>query len=104
MPEIPEIEVAELQAHRAEGARILDVREIDEYLAARIPGVIHIPLAEIPSRYAELEPEGEIFVVCGKGGRSANAVEFLLTKGYQAINVCGGTTAWIEAGNPCDAG
>ncbi len=101
---LPEIEISELLERMAGGVEVLDVRKVEEYSVARIPGVIHIPLAEIPLRYTELNSSEEICVVCGKGGRSAKAVEFLLSKGYKAVNVSGGTEAWIEAGNPYDAG
>ena len=37
-------------------------------------------------------------------GRSLKAVEHLRSRGVDAVNVEGGTLAWIEAGNPVDAG
>jgi rhodanese-related sulfurtransferase len=38
------------------------------------------------------------------GGRSRKAAEFYLGQGVDAVNVAGGTTAWIEAGEPISTG
>lgn len=102
--EIPEINIQELETRIAEGAKVLDVREMDEYETTRIQNVIHIPIEELPARYEELAKETNYCVVCAKGGRSAKAVEFLVGNGYKATNVAGGTDAWVEAGKPYDAG
>jgi len=37
-------------------------------------------------------------VICKSGGRSARAVEFLRGQGIDAVNVAGGTLAWLETG------
>jgi rhodanese-related sulfurtransferase len=104
MSDIPEIDVAALAAQRAEGAFLLDVREDDEFAAARVPGAHHIALGEVVERITEVPREGTVYVICARGGRSAKAVEHFRAQGIDAVNVAGGTLAWIDAGLPIEAG
>jgi rhodanese-related sulfurtransferase len=101
---VPEIDVHELATLREHGAILLDVRNPDEWEGARVPDVPLIPLAELPGRVDEV-PQGEpLYVICAGGGRSAKAAELLRSQGVDAVNVAGGTRAWIEAGYPTESG
>jgi rhodanese-related sulfurtransferase len=102
--EVPEIDVADLARVRAGGAVIIDVREPDEYTAAHVPGATLVPLATVPDRLDEVPTEGPVYVICAKGARSLRAAEFYRAQGIDAINVAGGTTAWVEAGQPTSTG
>ncbi|HZA75510.1 MAG TPA: rhodanese-like domain-containing protein [Acidimicrobiales bacterium] len=102
--EVPEIDVAELAKVRAEGAPVIDVREPDEYTAAHVPGAVLVPLATVPERLDDVPAEGPVYVICAKGARSLRAAEFYRSQGIDAVNVAGGTTAWIEAGEPTSTG
>ncbi|GAA0998023.1 rhodanese-like domain-containing protein [Subtercola frigoramans] len=96
MNEITVTQLSELQ-----GVTLIDVREPDEYAAVRVPGAINIPLGTIAD--AKL-PEGELYVICQLGGRSAKATEYLSGAGVTATNIAGGTAAWVQAGLPTDSG
>jgi len=98
----PEISVEELKAKldRKEVFTLLDVRETAENAAARIAGSTLIPLGELPARCGELDKSRKLVVHCRSGARSARAVEFLLGKGYDAVNVAGGIIAWSERIDP----
>lgn len=96
--EVPEIDVAELAVRHAEGAPVLDVREPDEYSDGHVPGAQHIPLSDVPDRLTDVPTTGTVYVVCAGGTRSRRAAEFLRGNGVDAVNVAGGTRAWIEAG------
>lgn len=100
--DIPEIDVAELASVRRDGAPLIDVREVDEFGQARVPGAQLIPLGEVPDRVDDVPREGTVYVICARGGRSAKAVEFYRSRGIDAVNVAGGTLAWIDAGLPTD--
>ena len=102
--DIPEIDVTQLAALRETGVPLIDVREDDEYAEAHVPGAVHIPLGEIPDRVAEVPTEGTIYIICAVGGRSAKAAQHLREHGLDAVNVAGGTRAWIDAGFPTDPG
>jgi rhodanese-related sulfurtransferase len=101
---VPEIDVAELAKVRAEGAPLIDVREPDEYTTAHVPGATLIPLATVPDNLERVPADGTVYVICAKGGRSLRAAEFYRAQGIDAVNVAGGTTAWIEAGEPVSTG
>lgn len=83
---------------------VLDVRNPDELVEARVPGVVPIPLGDLESRSGEIPSGTDVYVICRSGARSANAVELLKSKGIHAINVAGGTLAWIDSGRPVDSG
>lgn len=101
---IPEVSVDELAARLAEGARLIDVREPDEYAEARVPGAVLVPLGTVPDQVDTFRGEGPVYVICARGGRSMQAAEFVAEHGIEAVNVAGGTLAWIDAGHPVDAG
>lgn len=77
---------------------LVDVREPWEYEIVRIPGSVHIPLAQIQERLDELDPEREIVMICHHGVRSRHAAQFLENQGYgKLINLEGGIDAWARA-------
>ena len=102
--DIPVIDVETLAAKLEAGQPVFDVRQPDEYEEAHAPGVRLVPLDQVPDRVGEFPTDGEVYVICKSGGRSAKAVEFLRANGVDAVNVAGGTMAWIEAGKPVDTG
>lgn len=101
---IEEISVDQLEPIVGSGAFVLDVRNPDEYQEARVPGVVLIPLGELESRYVEIPPSDAVYVICRSGARSMKAAEFLTTRGVTAINVAGGTLAWIDSGRAVASG
>lgn len=102
--DVPEIDVDELAALREQGAQVFDVREPDEYAEARVPGATLVPLATVPDELAQFPTEGPVYVICAAGGRSRKASEFLRNNGVDAVNVAGGTRAWLAAGYPFSTG
>lgn len=104
MPNIPEVDVAELAAARETGAVLIDVREPGEYATAHVPGAVLIPLGQVAERFDEVPTEGTVYVICASGGRSARAVGHYRDKGIDAVNVAGGTMSWIDSGRPTDSG
>ncbi len=82
-------------------AIIIDVREPHEWREQHIAGAMHIPLAQIESRLAELQPykESIVIVQCRSGKRSAKAASTLQAMGFnQVYNLSGGIIAWTDAG------
>jgi hydroxyacylglutathione hydrolase len=78
---------------------VLDVRSFAEREEGHIPGSVHIPLAELPSRLDELARDGEIVVHCQGGARSSIATSLLLAHQFQRVeDLRGGMNAWREAG------
>ncbi|WP_069703850.1 sulfurtransferase TusA family protein [Bacillus subtilis] len=94
---IPEISLeAFKQKVDSDGSlNILDVREIEEYEKAHIPGVVHIPLGEVEKRSNELNKNDEIYIICHSGRRSEMAAHTMKKQGFKkVINVVPGMRDW----------
>lgn len=100
---IEEISVDELAARIEAGTVLLDVREPAELAEARVPGVVAIPLGDLGARIDEI-PDGPLAVICRSGARSMQACQQLAGAGRPAVNVAGGTMAWIDSGRPTESG
>lgn len=95
--EVSEIAPVELKQRidRGEQPLILDVREAEEIAIAPFPGALHIPMGEITSRIADLDPDRETVVVCHHGIRSAQVAMYLARLGFdRVLNLVGGIDAW----------
>ncbi|TML12242.1 MAG: rhodanese-like domain-containing protein [Actinobacteria bacterium] len=101
---VPQVDVQTLAIERDAGRPIFDVRQPDEYEEVRIPQSILVPLATVPDELHQFEGADTVYVVCRSGSRSRKAVQFLRANGVDAVNVAGGTLAWIEAGLPTETG
>ena len=100
MPDLPlHIDVHSVKdlLDSSENFLLLDCREPQEHALVRIDGAKLIPMQEIASRLAELEPhrKGRIVVHCHHGGRSLKVTTWLRGQGFtQAQNMSGGIDAW----------
>jgi rhodanese-related sulfurtransferase len=99
---IPEITPAEFIARRDRGEKLtlLDVREEWELKVASVPGIVHIPMSEVPKRMAELDRDTEIVVLCRSGRRSLDVAKFLQPQGFRTLNLSGGILAWSHDIDP----
>jgi adenylyltransferase/sulfurtransferase len=100
-----DIEPKELAARLSDGngkrPYLLDVRNPEEWAITRIEGASLIPLPELSQRYVELPGNEEIVVYCRSGARSAQAADFLRSKGFQNVrNLPGGTLRWSDEIDP----
>ncbi|HYM51915.1 MAG TPA: rhodanese-like domain-containing protein, partial [Candidatus Dormibacteraeota bacterium] len=70
-----EVSAAEALELAASGWRILDVREQVEWNEGHIPSATLLPLADLPSRIAEVAPDRDapLLVHCAVGARSLRA-------------------------------
>ena len=97
---IREISVEELKARRDRGENplVVDVREDWELQLASIPGVVHVPMNQVPARLSEFSRGTETIVMCHAGGRSMRVAEFLEKQGFTNVaNLSGGISAWSQA-------
>ncbi|MBM4763041.1 rhodanese-like domain-containing protein [Bacillus sp. B15-48] len=76
---------------------MIDVREVDEVVAGKIPGAVNIPLGLIEFRLHELDKSKEYIIVCRSGARSGQATQFLDYHGFNAVNMTGGMLSWEGA-------
>ena len=91
---VPTVAVSDVPAD----APMLDVREVDEWVAGHAPTAHHLPMSELPGRMGELPDDDPLYVVCRSGGRSARVVAYLPGQGSPAVNVDGGMRAWSAQG------
>ena len=96
---VPSVPAAEVPGD----ARLLDVREADEWAAGHAPAARHLPMSELTARLDELPDDDPLYVVCRSGGRSARVVQYLAAQGHPAVNVEGGMQAWAAGGRPVEA-
>ena len=86
------------------GAAVIDVREAGEYSAGHVPGAIHVPMSRLTSRLDELDRNSPVHLICGSGNRSRAMTDLLASLGFDAVDVLGGTSAWIQSGRPVETG
>jgi len=101
--DLTEMTVHELKTELDAGRDLLllDVREPDELEISRLPGVIPIPMGEIPARHGELDRLADIVVICRAGVRSARVIDFLSLQGFTRMrNLDGGMNAWATQIDP----
>jgi rhodanese-related sulfurtransferase len=84
---------------------IVDVRPIEEYRSAHLPGAKSIPLDELQQRLRELPRERQIVAYC-RGpycAFAAEAVRTLRANGYAARHLADGLPEWAAAGNDVES-
>lgn len=83
--------------------QIIDVRTPKEFASGHIEGAVnlHVYDKDFEQRVDKLQKDEPVYVYCKAGGRSAEAVETLKTKGFTTIiELDGGMDAWSEAQKP----
>lgn len=98
-----EVTVRELKQLRDKNPELylLDVREQNEWDIARIAGAHLKPLSTLKEDFADVPKDKPVYCYCKMGGRSAQAIEFLKSRGYTSlVLVKGGIKAWAEEIDP----
>lgn len=93
-----------LRRKKAGAAVVIDVRPGDEFAAGHIPGAVHLPLAELERRLAELPRDQEIVAYC-RGPycvMAFEAVARLRERGFKARRLQDGFPEWKLAGLPVE--
>ena len=100
---VREISVAETEQRMRENkdAKLIDVREDNEWNAEHAKGAIHLGKGIIERDIERTVPDKdtELILYCGGGYRSALATDALQKMGYTNVfSMAGGWRAWNEAG------
>ena len=87
--------------HQPEPPLLLDVREPWEVEIASLSGATVIPMADIPSRLQELDPDSPTVVMCHHGARSLNVTLWLRKQGFEHVqSLAGGIDQWSRSIDP----
>ena len=105
---VREVTVAEAQerTQRNTGAKLIDVREDNEWEAGHAAGAIHLGKGIIERDIENTVPDkdAELILYCGGGYRSALASDALQKMGYTNVfSMAGGWKAWKEAGGKIES-
>jgi rhodanese-related sulfurtransferase len=84
---------------------LLDVREVGEFAAARVPGAALLPTSSFLARIDELPVDRPLLVICRSGNRSAAVTGYLQRSGRDDVtNIAGGMILWERSGLPVQRG
>jgi len=92
---IKEINVDELH-NLGSNAYILDVRREEEFLEFRVPGAVNMPMDKILENPDSLANDKKYYVICKSGGRSMKVCQVLQSRGYDVINISGGSDSYRD--------
>ncbi len=83
------------QFKQTDGAKLIDVREKDEYKQGHIPNSINIPLSNLSIIEKEIKDKHiPLFIYCLSGSRSGEATRMLVKMGYEVVNNIGGINGY----------
>ncbi|MBD3781575.1 MAG: metalloregulator ArsR/SmtB family transcription factor [Micrococcales bacterium] len=85
---------------------VLDVRPADEYAAGHITGAVSMPLAELGTRLADVDPGARIVTYC-RGAycvMAHDAVTLIRAHGRDAVRLQDGMLEWRMASLPVSVG
>lgn len=92
----------EKQLSEDKNAILLDVRTGEEFAERHLENAVNIDFKSdsFSTAIEHLDKSKTIFVYCLSGGRSGQATEELIKKGFKVNDLQGGILAWANAGKP----
>ena len=100
---IREVTVDMARERMQHGAKLIDVREDNEWQTSHASGAEHMGRGVIERDIVQTHPdkETELILYCGGGYRSALAADMLQKMGYTNVwSMAGGWKAWKDSGAP----
>ena len=102
---VKEVSVAEARDRMSQGAKLIDVREDNEFDTAHASGARHMSRGIIERDIVQTFPDKdtELILYCGGGYRSALSADMLQKMGYNNVwSMAGGWAAWTETDAPVE--
>lgn len=88
--QVRQVPVSKVRELVENGARIIDVREPDEYAAGHLLPAVNIPLSQLRERMGEIPADRPVYLHCRSSQRSYNACMALQSHGYTNVyNISG---------------
>lgn len=76
-----------------DGATVVDVRTVGEFMGGNAPGSTNIPLNEVPEKVEEFKGMKQpLLLCCASGNRSGQAAAFLNSRGVE----CHNAGSWLD--------
>jgi hydroxyacylglutathione hydrolase len=75
-----------VDAARADGRRVVDIRQRVEFAAGHVPGAVHVELGNLTDAISEI-PDEPVLVHCGHGERAMSAASLLERAGHRDVAV-----------------
>jgi rhodanese-related sulfurtransferase len=106
---VPTLGVTEAFELLGDGVPFIDVREPDEFAHVHAVGARLVPLNTVPEHLEDWSAhrpgtdQPPVYVICLSGGRSHAAAAWLISQGINAVNIAGGTQAWVAAQLPTES-
>ena len=97
---LPHLPLSEIEARLAQGARLVDIRERDEFAAEHIAGALNLPLSEIGAGTRIEAGAAPVVYLCRSGTRTRRAAGILASLTGDAVALDGGILGWKAAGKP----
>lgn len=97
---IIELNPAEVDALRLQGAFVVDVRNPSEFAEGHIEGALSVDFEHLHEQIKEQKPDltTPIICYCNAGNRGALAADALQTLGYRNVfSIAGGLSAYRDA-------
>jgi sulfur-carrier protein adenylyltransferase/sulfurtransferase len=97
--EVTPEQVREMQ-QRGEQITLLDVRDLHEVNACKIPGTVHISRGNIETKIEGQVPrDAHVVIYCANGNRSLFVADTMQEMGYANVSsMTGGIRSWIDTG------
>lgn len=74
---------------------LIDIREPYEYMGGHLPTARNVPMGRLMMESElHLDKDQPYYIICQSGARSARTCAALKEKGYEVINVAGGTGSY----------
>lgn len=78
-----------VDADRADGRRVVDIRQHSEFTAGHVPGALHVELGHLATSTGDV-PDQPVLVHCGHGERAMSAASLLERAGHRDVAVLAG--------------
>ncbi|HEU4633546.1 MAG TPA: rhodanese-like domain-containing protein [Flavisolibacter sp.] len=102
---IKEVSISETQQRMQQGAKLIDVREDNEWQAGHARNAVHLGRGIIERDIVEKFPDKntELILYCGGGFRSALSADNLQKMGYTNVaSMAGGWREWKASNAPVE--
>lgn len=77
------------------GAQLVDVRSPEEHAQGKLPGSLNLPLQVLPQLHQKLDKSKPVIVYCVSGARSAQALSFLKSLGFDNVHNLGSIRKYL---------